>query len=144
MTPELETYFNNYNELFNHEGFKQLVQELSTNATQLADIQTVKDIEDLHYRKGQVAAFATIINLQNTITAAREQAEAEDEETFRCFKVYDFRCTNGMSLKFGSLTSQLVGVVVALTLSYASAPSFHSKRFWRFSKVCTWKWRLRL
>ena len=80
MTPELETYFNNYNELFNHEGFKQLVQELSTNATQLADIQTVKDIEDLHYRKGQVAAFATIINLQNTITAAREQAEAEDKE----------------------------------------------------------------
>ena len=80
MTPELETYFNNYNELFNHEGFKQLVQELSTNATQLADIPTVKDIEDLHYRKGQVAAFATIINLQNTITAAREQAEAEDEE----------------------------------------------------------------
>ncbi len=46
MTPELETYFNNYNELFNHEGFKQLVSELSNNATQLADIQTVKDQED--------------------------------------------------------------------------------------------------
>ena len=43
MNTELETYFNNYNELFNHEGFKQLLQELSTNATQLADIQTVKD-----------------------------------------------------------------------------------------------------
>jgi hypothetical protein len=54
MTPELETYFNNYNELFNHEGFKQLVQELSNNATQLADIQTVKDQEDLFFRKGQV------------------------------------------------------------------------------------------
>jgi len=80
MTPELETYFNNYNELFNSEGFKQLVQELSNNATQLADIQTVKDVEDLYYRKGQVAAFATVINLENTITAAREQAEAEDQE----------------------------------------------------------------
>ena len=80
MTPELETYFNNYNELFNHEGFKQLVQELSNNATQLADIQTVKDVEDLYYRKGQVAAFATVINLENTITAAREQAEAEDQD----------------------------------------------------------------
>ena len=80
MTSELETYFNNYNELFNSEGFKQLVQELSNNATQLADIQTVKDVEDLYYRKGQVAAFATVINLENTITAAREQAEAEDQE----------------------------------------------------------------
>jgi hypothetical protein len=79
MTPELETYFNNYNELFNHEGFKQLVQELSSNATQLADIQPVKDLEDLYYRKGQVAAFATIINLQSTIEAAREQAEVEAE-----------------------------------------------------------------
>ena len=80
MTPELETYFNNYNELFNSEGFKQLVQELSANATQLADIQTVKDVEDLFFRKGQVAAFATVVNLQGTIEAARDQAEAEEEE----------------------------------------------------------------
>ena len=80
MTTELETYFNNYNELFNHEGFKQLIQELSANAQQLADIQTVKDKKDLSYSKGQVAAFATVINLQATIEAARDQAEAEDEE----------------------------------------------------------------
>ena len=79
MTPELETYFNNYNELFNHGGFKQLIQELSTNAQQLADIQTVKDSEELFYRKGQVAALATVINLQGTIEAAREQAEVEEE-----------------------------------------------------------------
>jgi len=80
MTSELETYFNNYNELFNSEGFKQLIQELSNNATQLADIQTVKDQEDLYYRKGQVAAFATVINLQGTIEAARDQAEAEEKD----------------------------------------------------------------
>ena len=80
MTPELETYFDNYNLLFNSEGFKQLVEELSRNATQLADIQTVKDVEDLFFRKGQVSAFATVINLEATITAAREQAEAEEQE----------------------------------------------------------------
>jgi hypothetical protein len=80
MTPELETYFDNYNVLFNSEGFKQLVEELSRNATQLADIQTVKDVEDLFFRKGQVSAFATVINLEATITAAREQAEAEEQE----------------------------------------------------------------
>ncbi len=80
MTPELEAYFDNYNQLFNHEGFKQLIEELSNNAKQLADIQSVKDLEELFYRKGQVAAFATVINLKNTITLAREQAEAEDSE----------------------------------------------------------------
>ena len=80
MSPELETYFNNYNQLFNHEGFKQLGNERSNNATQLADIQSVKNEEELFFRKGQVAAFATVINLENTITASREQAEAEEED----------------------------------------------------------------
>jgi len=79
MTSELETYFDNYNKRFNHEGFKQLLQELSTNAQQLADIQSVKDSEELFYRKGQVAALATVINLQATIEVAREQAEVEEE-----------------------------------------------------------------
>jgi len=80
MTPELEEYFGNYNMLFNHPGFKQLVEELSNNARQLADLQTVKDQEELFYRKGQVAALATVINLEATITAARDQAEAEAQE----------------------------------------------------------------
>ena len=80
MKPELETYFNNYNELFNTEGFKQLIQELSNNAVTLADIQTVKDTEDFLFRKGQVAALASVINLENTIKVSREQAEAEEEE----------------------------------------------------------------
>ena len=100
MNTELEAYFDNYNVLFGSEGFKQLVQELSTNAQRLADIQTVKDAEDLHFRKGQVAALASVINLEAlpvrhldapgqpvgihvggaTIAAAREQAEADNEE----------------------------------------------------------------
>lgn len=80
MSTELETYFDNYNELFNSEGFKQLLGELNSNVTQLVDIQTVKDTEQLFYRKGQVAAYATIINLQATIEASREQAEAEEQE----------------------------------------------------------------
>jgi len=80
MNPELETYFDNYNELFNHKGFKQLLEEINNNAKLLSDIQTVKDVEELYYRKGQVAAFATIINLQATIENAREQAEAEEQE----------------------------------------------------------------
>jgi hypothetical protein len=80
MTPELEVYFDNYNQLFNSEGFKQLVEELSTNAKQLADIQTVKDEQELFYRKGQIAALATVINLSDTVTATREQIEAEELE----------------------------------------------------------------
>jgi hypothetical protein len=80
MTPELETYFNNYFDLFRSQGFKQLLEEISATTTQLSDIQTVKDTEELFFRKGQVAAFATVLNLESTIEAAREQAEAEEKE----------------------------------------------------------------
>jgi hypothetical protein len=43
--PELETYFNNYNQLFNHLGFKQLVEELVDNSKDLSDVRSVKDVE---------------------------------------------------------------------------------------------------
>ena len=78
MTPELETYYNNYNELFNHEGFKQLLKDVSNNVERLSDIQTVKDLEELFFRKGQIAAFSSIINLEGTIEAARDQAEEQN------------------------------------------------------------------
>ena len=79
MTPELETYYNNYNELFNHDGFKQLLEDVSSNVDRLADIQTVKDLEDLFFRKGQIAAFNSIISLERTIEAGREQVESQEE-----------------------------------------------------------------
>tara|TARA_R110000822_G_scaffold73263_5_gene176170 strand:+ start:563 stop:808 length:246 start_codon:yes stop_codon:yes gene_type:complete len=80
MTPELETYYNNYNKLFNSLGFKQLLEELVDNSKDLADVRSVKDLEELFYRKGQIAAFASIITLEDMITAAREQAEEVEED----------------------------------------------------------------
>lgn len=80
MTPELETYYNNYNELFNHKGFKQLLEDVSDNVERLDDIQAVKDVEDLFFRKGQITAFNSIINLEGTIEAGREQVEAQEED----------------------------------------------------------------
>ena len=79
MNQELEEYFNNYFSLFNTEGFKQLVEELKVNADAISDIQSVKDAESLFYKKGQIAALATIINLEDTVRASREQAEEEAE-----------------------------------------------------------------
>jgi hypothetical protein len=80
MNSELETYFDNFNQLFNNKGFKQLLEEISATTKQLSDVQTVKDVEELFFRKGQLAAFATIINLEDTIKVTREQAEAEEQE----------------------------------------------------------------
>tara|TARA_R100000808_G_C2148019_1_gene156070 strand:- start:601 stop:846 length:246 start_codon:yes stop_codon:yes gene_type:complete len=80
MKPELETYFNNYNELFNHSGFKQLLEELSNNIKTLSNVQNIKDLEELFFRKGQITAFSAVINIEATINAAREQAEENKED----------------------------------------------------------------
>lgn len=79
LTPELEAYYDTYNELFNSKGFKQLTVDLEEQARQLADIQSVKDNDDLFFRKGQVAILAYLLNLPDVVSNAREQAELEDE-----------------------------------------------------------------
>lgn len=81
MKPELEQYFNNYFQLFRTEGWKQLVQELSDNAVQQNDVQTVKDNDDLFFRKGQLAIMASIIRFEETITLSHEQAVEDDAES---------------------------------------------------------------
>jgi len=81
MKPELEQYFNNYFQLFRTEGWKQLVQELSDNAVQQNDVQTVKDNDDLFFRKGQLAVMASVIRFEETITLSYEQAVEDDAES---------------------------------------------------------------
>jgi len=81
MKPELEQYFNNYFQLFRTEGWKQLVQELSDNAVQQNDVQTVKDNDDLFFRKGQLAVMANVIRFEETITLAYEQAVEDNAES---------------------------------------------------------------
>lgn len=78
MTPELENYFNNFFELFRNEGWKQLVEELKNNAIHLNDLQTVKDVDEMNNRKGQLIVLANLINLENTVNASHENALEED------------------------------------------------------------------
>lgn len=78
MTPELENYFNNFFDLFRNEGWKQLVEELKTNAIHLNDLQSVKDVDEMNNRKGQLIVLANLINLENTVNASHENALEED------------------------------------------------------------------
>ena len=80
MNKELETYVDNFNQLVNNEGCKQLLEVISVTTNQLSDVQTVKDVEELFFRKGQLAAYATILNLEASMQVTREQAEAEEQE----------------------------------------------------------------
>ena len=50
MTKELETYFANYNEMFNSAGWKQLIGDLQANVAQINSVEATTDVENLHFR----------------------------------------------------------------------------------------------
>ena len=79
MDIETEKYFRNYQELFRCDGWKQLLEELQTNAFQINSVELAKDNEDLFFRKGQLVVLANILNLETQIENAQEAAESEED-----------------------------------------------------------------
>ena len=80
MTPELETYYNTYFDLFRTDGWKQLIEELSNNAAVINSVEATKDNDDLYLRKGQLNVLAHVINLETIITNAFEDLNREPED----------------------------------------------------------------
>jgi len=64
--------------MFRTEGWKQLLEELTNNIEQTDNLETVKDEQDLFFRKGQLSVFKSFTNLELVITTAQEQAELEE------------------------------------------------------------------
>jgi|TARA_R110000822_G_scaffold43512_2_gene117364 hypothetical protein len=79
MDKELQDYYNDFFELFRTKGWKQLIEELDNNIEQASNLETVKDEQDLFFRKGQLSVFNSFKNLELVITTAQEQAELEEE-----------------------------------------------------------------
>ena len=80
MEKELEEYYNNFFEMFRTEGWKQLIEEVENNIDNTNNLETTKDEQDLFYRKGQLAVFNNLKNLEQVMITAQEQAESEDYE----------------------------------------------------------------
>lgn len=79
VDPKLELYYRNMKDLFRSEGWKQLLDDLSSNAVMINSVEVTKDLEDLHFRKGQLSVIANILNLEAQIDTA-EQQQLEDVE----------------------------------------------------------------
>jgi len=79
MDKELETYYNNYFDFFGTNGWKQLIEELKTNATNINSVETVKDEADMYFRKGQLNILANLLNFQTMIEHGYEEATKEDD-----------------------------------------------------------------
>lgn len=81
IDPKLELYYRNMRDLFRSEGWKQLLEDLKSNAIMINSVEVTKDLEDLHFRKGQLSVIANLLNLEAQIdTAEQQQLEDAEEE----------------------------------------------------------------
>ena len=78
LTKEEEEYYNNYFDMFNSKGWKQLVEEFKVNLVNINSVQSTKDVDDMYFRKGQLNVLNSIVNLDDSIGAAYKDATEND------------------------------------------------------------------
>ena len=66
LDTETQQYYDNYFNLFQTDGWKQLTEELQQNALVINSVEATKDSNDLYMRKGQINVLAYILNLEST------------------------------------------------------------------------------
>tara|TARA_R110000822_G_scaffold200107_2_gene337735 strand:- start:121 stop:366 length:246 start_codon:yes stop_codon:yes gene_type:complete len=76
---ETEDYYNRFFDLFNNDGWKQLVEELKINAENINNVQALKDEQDMNIKKGQLMILASLVNLEATINNAHEELVLNDK-----------------------------------------------------------------
>lgn len=81
IDPKLELYYRNMRDMFRSEGWKQLLEDLNSNAVLINSVELTKDVEDLRFRKGQLSIIANLLNLEAQLdTAEQQQLEDAQEE----------------------------------------------------------------
>jgi hypothetical protein len=73
MDKELQEYYEHYFDLFASKGWKQFIEDMESNREALSDMMTVKDANELFFRKGQLHVLNTMLNFKETIEAAYEE-----------------------------------------------------------------------
>jgi len=80
VTTDLEKFFEDYRSLFRSDGWKLFTEELQVTLQAVDSVVAAKDEQDLYFRKGQLAVINNILNLENQIEVAADQAEQDDVE----------------------------------------------------------------
>ena len=80
MDQELQTYYDNYFNLFLSDGWKQLLEDFGTNASQINSVEATKDTNDLYFRKGQLNVLAHLLNTETIIGNNYEEASKTEED----------------------------------------------------------------
>jgi hypothetical protein len=71
---EEELYFRHLTDMFRTEGWKIITEELAADIVNLSHIESIKDEQELNYRKGQLLVMKNMLNLEATLEAAKEDS----------------------------------------------------------------------
>lgn len=75
---ELESYYDNFIDLFSLPGWKQLQEQLEATEANLNQIRTIKDHRDLDFRQGQMDVLVTLLSFEASIRQTIEALGAEE------------------------------------------------------------------
>ena len=78
LDQETEQYYNKYFDLFNTDGWKQLIEELQQNALVINSVEASKYENDLYVRKGQLNVLAYILNFETTTNTNYQELVSDD------------------------------------------------------------------
>ena len=79
MVQETQQYYDAYFSLFITDGWKQLVEEFTTNAIQINSVEATKDVDDMNFRKGQLNILAHLLKLETRVNTNYEEASEQDD-----------------------------------------------------------------
>ena len=78
MDKDLTKYFETYFDLFASEGWKQFIEDTEGNINLVSDLMSVKDANDLYYRKGQLETLNRIVNFKELIERSYKEQQQDE------------------------------------------------------------------
>ena len=79
MTPENEKYYENYFDLFNTDGWTQLMEQIQVDRDNF-QIQAIPDEKTLYQTQGQLYVLNTLISMEDMVRAAYDNILISEKE----------------------------------------------------------------
>lgn len=79
MTPKEIKYYEELNDMFMTDGWKNFKEEINNSVRLVNTVEQTKDVEDLFFRKGQLAVLAYFLNFETQVDVLLTN-EAEENE----------------------------------------------------------------
>ncbi len=77
---EIEQEYDNLFELFRNDGWRQVINELSSQLERLDEVSDVKDLDDLRIRQGQIYILKQLVNFEAFTEASYKDWLTQSDE----------------------------------------------------------------